>query len=473
MADSFDTIKDVELKTENKNEDFCVDTQEKISTKIEDISSVPFAFNGDKECEIKKDPSAIDVGQHYSGDFDSSNQPDLLSFTNEEEEEQEKHSDEDNTDEDVVEEQDIIGQSHLIDLDDGQDQQSLATIQTSNILDSVTGDVDCNSETVSNISSKEPDAFPSVPEYPEDVQHGNLDSVSSNTDVLEDSKMPFQDIASANADSLETNSRLTGSSSLPDQSDECESLDEKQDPFASIPAPKIDNLASEDGPVKMPKATTISAPTKAPRTTVNVSGCIAAGLKQMNPRVYDLLMWTEPKLTAPVMAVILGTLIAFGRCSVFSVVGYGLLLFMAGIFTIRIGRTLVAKVHTGDGSHPFAHILEGELMLSEEAAAEYAQAAVRRLNKVGTTLRDWVLVKEYFTSLKFGLVLYALAWIGSWFNGLTVFTLVVAAAFTLPKAYDVNSSQVDTYLDLFEAKITDVYKQLVAKIPYLSKQKTQ
>ena len=50
------------------------------------------------------------------------------------------------------------------------------------------------------------------------------------------------------------------------------------------------------------------------------------------------------------------------------------------------------------------------------------------------TLTNLLMLAQVDT-LKFGLCLYLLTFLGAWFNALTLVTLVWVAAFTLPKLY--------------------------------------
>ncbi|GBP80167.1 Reticulon-3-A [Eumeta japonica] len=66
------------------------------------------------------------------------------------------------------------------------------------------------------------------------------------------------------------------------------------------------------------------------------------------------------------------------------------------------------------------------------------------------------LVEDLVDSLKFGVLLWCLTYVGACFNGITLIILGWIALFTLPKAYEMNKAQVDANLELARAKINEI-----------------
>ena len=64
------------------------------------------------------------------------------------------------------------------------------------------------------------------------------------------------------------------------------------------------------------------------------------------------------------------------------------------------------------------------------------------LNKFTTELRRLFLVEDMVDTIKFGLSLWLLTYIGSWFNMLTLLILAWITLFVSPKLYQQNKSQV-------------------------------
>jgi len=115
---------------------------------------------------------------------------------------------------------------------------------------------------------------------------------------------------------------------------------------------------------------------------------------------------------------------------------------------------------------------------------EVADVAVAHANAAVSDLRRLFLVEDFVDSLKFGVLLWCLTYVGSWFNGMTLiiigkFSCIlciilfyillyidstidpfylsgVVALFTLPKVYETNQEQIDQNLALVQAKINEI-----------------
>jgi len=115
---------------------------------------------------------------------------------------------------------------------------------------------------------------------------------------------------------------------------------------------------------------------------------------------------------------------------------------------------------------------------------EVADVAVAHANAAVSELRRLFLVEDFVDSLKFGVLLWCLTYVGSWFNGMTLIIIGkfscmmciiffyilyridstinlfylsgVVALFTLPKVYETNQEQIDQNLALVQAKINEI-----------------
>lgn len=68
-----------------------------------------------------------------------------------------------------------------------------------------------------------------------------------------------------------------------------------------------------------------------------------------------------------------------------------------------------------------------DLALPAEKVHEVADVAVAHANAAVSELRRLFLVEDFVDSLKFGVLLWCLTYVGSWFNGMT---LVIIGKFT-------------------------------------------
>lgn len=64
--------------------------------------------------------------------------------------------------------------------------------------------------------------------------------------------------------------------------------------------------------------------------------------------------------------------------------------------------------------------LEFDLTLSQEKVQNIAGVAVAHLNGFTAELRRLFLVEDLVDSIKFGVILWVMTYIGAWFNGMTL-----------------------------------------------------
>ncbi|TGZ53808.1 hypothetical protein DBV15_10466 [Temnothorax longispinosus] len=133
--------------------------------------------------------------------------------------------------------------------------------------------------------------------------------------------------------------------------------------------------------------------------------------ERLNPKVAALIYWRDPKKSGIMFGTVLGVLL---------------------------------------------DILDLDLALPAEKVHEVADVAVAHANAAVSELRRLFLVEDFVDSLKFGVLLWCLTYVGSWFNGMTLIIIGVVALFTLPKVYETNQDQIDQNLALVQAKINEI-----------------
>ncbi|KAH0950012.1 hypothetical protein HN011_000404 [Eciton burchellii] len=187
--------------------------------------------------------------------------------------------------------------------------------------------------------------------------------------------------------------------------------------------------------------------------------------ERLNPKVAGLIYWRDPKKSGIVFGTILGVLLSLAYFSLISVLAYLSLLILSGTILFRIYKTVLQAVQKTSDGHPFKEILDLDLALPAEKVHEVADVAVAHANAAVSELRRLFLVEDFVDSLKFGVLLWCLTYVGSWFNGMTLIIIGVVALFTLPKVYETNQEQIDQNLALVQAKINEITAKVKAAIP--------
>ncbi|XP_033323803.2 reticulon isoform X1 [Megalopta genalis] len=187
--------------------------------------------------------------------------------------------------------------------------------------------------------------------------------------------------------------------------------------------------------------------------------------ERLDPKVADLIYWRDPKKTGPVFGAILCVLLSLVFFSLISVLAYISFFVLTGNVLFRIYKTVFQAIQKTSDGHPFKDILEMDLTVPAEKVHEVADVAVAHANAAVNELRRLFLVEDFVDSLKFGVILWCLTYVGSWFNGLTLLILEVVSLFTLPKVYETNKAQIDQNLALVYGNINELTARVRAAIP--------
>jgi hypothetical protein len=80
-------------------------------------------------------------------------------------------------------------------------------------------------------------------------------------------------------------------------------------------------------------------------------------------------------------------------------------------------------------------------------------------------LRRLLLVENMVDTVKFGLSLWFLTYIGAWFNAMTLIILAWMAAFSLPKLYLMNQAKADEILGKVMVQVDEIKSKVMAVVP--------
>ncbi|XP_077283890.1 reticulon isoform X2 [Arctopsyche grandis] len=186
---------------------------------------------------------------------------------------------------------------------------------------------------------------------------------------------------------------------------------------------------------------------------------------RLHPKVESLVYWRSPAKSGIALGAGLVLLLALACCSLISVLAYTSLLVLSGTTAFRVYSCVLQAVQKTSDGHPFKDFLETDLSVSQERAQELAVLATAHLNAAANELRRLFLVEDLVDSLKFGVSLWCLTYLGAWFNGMTLLIIGYVALFTLPKVYETNKAQIDANVDLVSAKFQEITNKVKAAIP--------
>jgi len=198
-----------------------------------------------------------------------------------------------------------------------------------------------------------------------------------------------------------------------------------------------------------------------------LTSCMAKWLIENNvdPRVIDLIYWRCWKRSATVFGGIMFLLLSLTCCTFMSVITIFSMALLTVAFLYRIGMTVFNAVQKTSAEHPFKHLLDEDLRLSEESVQNVAEKSRTFINAKVAKLQKLFLIEDAVESVKFGVMLWLLSYIGSWFSMLTLSIIMCIDMFTIPILYERNQEQVDNVLGVVKTKAKEVMATIQAKIP--------
>ncbi|XP_076464599.1 reticulon-1-A-like isoform X3 [Babylonia areolata] len=207
----------------------------------------------------------------------------------------------------------------------------------------------------------------------------------------------------------------------------------------------------------------------------------AAGqwLKNVDPRApsveedlslfLDLIYWRDVRKTGVVFGSMMLVLLSLACFSLMSVLAYLSLAILTVTLSFRVYKNIMAAVQKTNDGHPFKQYLDLDITLKEEKVSRVTQTVLQHVNRSMLELRRLFLIEDLVDSIKFGLLLWVLTYIGSWFNGMTLIILLVIAIFSLPKVYETYKVQIDNYVNMATTQLNTILAQVQSKVPFLKK----
>ncbi|XP_043920683.1 uncharacterized protein LOC122795996 [Protopterus annectens] len=182
-------------------------------------------------------------------------------------------------------------------------------------------------------------------------------------------------------------------------------------------------------------------------------------------KVADLLYWKDLKTSAIVLTGLMLVLLSLSQFSVITVVSYVTLLVLCATVSLRVYKKILQALHKSDGANPFQEYLDMDMFVSKEQLQKYVETIILYFASLVKELRRLILVEDLVDSIKFAVLMWLLTFIGAVFNGLTILILAVISMFTIPLLYRQHQAQIDQYVGLVTAQISDIRAKIQAKLP--------
>ena len=171
----------------------------------------------------------------------------------------------------------------------------------------------------------------------------------------------------------------------------------------------------------------------------------------------SILYWEDSIKTGAVFGTVLVILLSLASYSLITVVSYTcntLLLVVVGVKAYSYVMVMMKKAEPG--SNPLSMMEAMPVTVPAETISNMSTCVTSSINKITTELRCLFLVEDMVDTIKFGLSLWLLTYIGSWFNMLTLLIIAWIALFSTPKLYQQNQAQVDEVPGQVMAQVKDV-----------------
>merc|ERR1739836_177794 len=146
-------------------------------------------------------------------------------------------------------------------------------------------------------------------------------------------------------------------------------------------------------------------------------------------------LWEDPIHSGIIFGSVFVSLISICYYSLISVCAYLSLTALLAVLSLKVYTYVMVT-----------------FLKKEVSCNPLAKIASTKLNATLLELRRLFLVENMLDSIKFGLSLWVLTYIGSWFNAMTLVLISWVGLFTIPKVYILNKAQIDPVLDKVKAQ---------------------
>ena len=187
-----------------------------------------------------------------------------------------------------------------------------------------------------------------------------------------------------------------------------------------------------------------------------------------------IVYWEDPVVSGGVFGAVLVVLLALSSYSLITVVSYTCLTLLMVVLGVKVYSYVMVMMKKAEpGSDPLAKVSAMPVTIPDDTITNMSPCLASVVNKTTTELRRLFLVEDMVDTIKFGLSLWLLTYIGSWFNMLTLLILAWVTLFSAPKLYVLNQAQVDEVMGQVMSQIEEVKGKVLAMIPNKSVKKEE
>ena len=184
----------------------------------------------------------------------------------------------------------------------------------------------------------------------------------------------------------------------------------------------------------------------------------------------SLLYWSDTIQSGAVFGSGLIFMVSLCFNSLITVVSYSFLTILLMILLMKLYIYVMVTLKKADpNSDPLNTISTLPLIIPTEIVSDMSPFMAGSINSFITELRHLFFVDNLVDSIKFGLSLWCLTYIGCWFNALTLILFAWIGAFTIPKLYKDNQLQVDQVVGKMNSQIEELREKIISLVPGMKK----
>eukprot|EP01135_Chromosphaera_perkinsii_P007249 Nk52_evm57s745 gene=Nk52_evmTU57s745 len=200
---------------------------------------------------------------------------------------------------------------------------------------------------------------------------------------------------------------------------------------------------------------------------------------ELSPELKDLVYWRCPKKTGAVVAsgLIVFYLLFVGPYTLMTLFSFLALTAITFSMIYVNGTKMLAKFQGNNPVNPLQKFMDQEIAISADSIKSAVDGSVNAANKAIVEIKSVVLVEDNMKSAKVVGALYVIAMVGKLLSLPSIFFLIFASVFSVPKVYEMHQVQIDAQLDCAKALIKDYYGKALSKVqanmPAFMKAKTE